>query len=509
MRPLLILASLGVFTSLAQGSDQPLAALPSPIKGPSWPGYARSSQHDALAQNSSQKVQRIQWTTPVDLYPPYSGGYLLIHYGTPLVTPAGTVIVTVKVGVTGDFQVEGRREADGSLLWTQPTDYLLPAHNWIPSCGSTLTPANELMTPGAGGTVYRRFKPDEKNSFVQQLVFYGMSSYLADITNYNNRVKIDTPITADARGTIYFGFRVSGHTLANLASGIARIDSAGNGSWVSAATVSGDSNIKKVVYNCAPALSGDGKIVYVAVNDSNAAGYLLGLDSQTLALVYKVRLKDVKYNADAWLADDGTASPTVGPDGDVYYGVLDVGNNHSRGWMLHFDATLTQKKIPGAFGWDDTASIVPAGDVPSYAGSSSYLVLTKYNNYAGAGGDGVNRLAVLDPNATEVDPISGATVMNEVLTVVGPTPDPDHRDAQHPDAVREWCINTAVVDHRTRAALVNNEDGNVYRWDFATNSLTQVVALTSGIGEAYTPTLVGTQGTVFAINNAILFAVGE
>src|SRR6202011_4676484 len=41
-----------------------------------------------------------------------------------------------------------------------------------------------------------------------------------------------------------------------------------------------------------------------------------------------------------------------------------------------------------------------------------------------------------------------------------------------------------------------------------TNTFTQVVPLTTGIGEAYTPTLIGADGTVYAINNGTLFAVG-
>src|SRR5208282_913891 len=106
-----------------------------------------------------------------------------------------------------------------------------------------------------------------------------------------------------------------------------------------------------------------------------------------------VRLKDVlNPTLDASVPDDGTATPTIGPDGDVYYGVLEgsPGENHYRGWLLHFNGTLTQTKIPGAFGWDDTASIVPASMVASYHGNSPYLLMTKYNNYAdpGLGGDG-------------------------------------------------------------------------------------------------------------------------
>ena len=66
-----------------------------------------------------------------------------------------------------------------------------------------------------------------------------------------------------------------------------------------------------------------------------------------------------------------------------------------------------------------------------------------------------------------------------------------------------------VVDPATRSVLANSEDGNVYRWDLAANRLSEKVALTAGVGEAYTPTVIGPDGTVFAINNAILFAVGQ
>jgi hypothetical protein len=249
----------------------------------------------------------------------------------------------------------------------------------------------------------------------------------------------------------------------------------------------------------------------VANNGGFSRGYLLGLDTRTLATVYKTPLKDPNTNNDAFVPDDGTASPLVGWDGDVYFGVLEnpFGSHHVRGWMLHFNSTLTTTKIPGSFGWDDTASVVPAYAVPSYAGSSRYLLLTKYNNYAGAGGDGVNKLAILDPRATQADFLTGTPVMKEVLTVDGPTPDPEHRDADHPNAVREWCINTAAVDPWTKSAIVNNEDGKVYRWNFTTNTLVQPLTLTVGLVEAYTPTVIGRRGISYAINNGTLFAVGR
>ena len=98
--------------------------------------------------------------------------------------------------------------------------------------------------------------------------------------------------------------------------------------------------------------------------------------------------------------------------------------------------------------------------------------------------------------------------MREVLTIAGPTPDPDFT-AQYPNAVREWCINTAAVDPSTMSVMVNNEDGNLYRWDLSTNTLSETVKLSAGVGEAYTPTIIGPDGTVYAINYSILNAVGR
>jgi hypothetical protein len=480
-----------------------------------WSDLGHDSQHSAISRFTANTLNRIKWQTPVDLDPQYSGDDLYIHYGSPLVTRGETVVIPVKTGAWGGFQVEGHSATTGSLVWVLPTDYILPAHDWTPSCGITLTPGNRIYFPGAGGTVYYRDSPDSAISTgTGQIAFYGLANYLADPATYRDNVQIDTPITSDRYGNIFFGFEVSGATATGLQSGIARIDTSGSGTWVSALAASGsDHTITKVVMNCAPALSNDHKTLYIAVSQGSwAAGYLVSLDSRTLAPIAHVLLKDVQHPAnDAYLVDDGTASPTVGPDGDVFFGVLENPSlsNHDRGWMLHFDSTLSVSKTPGAFGWDDTPSIVPAAAVPSYTGASAYLLLTKYNNYAnpGIGGNGVNKVAILDPDATETDPVSGQTTMNEVITVAGVTPDTEFLSFA-PNAVKEWCINSAAVDPSTKCALVNSEDGKVYRWDFTTNTLTQAVVLTSGYGEAYTPSLVGPNGTVYVINNATIFAVG-
>jgi hypothetical protein len=476
-----------------------------------WSNYARDPQHTAVSKVASLPLTRIRWQAPVDLNPQYSGTALLIHYGSPIVTAANTVIMPVKTGDTDGFRLDVRNGTNGSLKYSLSTDYSLPPHNWIPSYGPALTVRNRLYWAGAGGTVYYRDQPDSVTGPSGQIAFFGNATYSANPSAFNSTVKISTPIIGDRYGNIFFGFIVLGSNPAGLISGLAKIDYRGTGTYITAtAAAGGDTSINRVAMNGTPTLSNDHRTLYFVVSTASwGSGYLVSINSLTLDPVARIRLTDPKSGSNAIVPDDGTATPMVGPDGDVYYGVLEnpFPSNHDRGWLLHFNGALTQTKTPGAFGWDDTPSVVPSKLVPSYTGTSPYLVLTKFNNYAGANGDGVNKIAILDPNVLALDPISGIPTMKEVLTIAGPTPDSEFRP-NFPNAVREWCINSAVVDPFTKSALVNNEDGILYRWDFTTNTLSQSVVLTAGIGEAYTPTLVGVDGTVYAINNAILFAVG-
>ncbi len=476
----------------------------------SWPSYGGNVQHTGLSNLPSAPLQKVLWTTPVDLNPQYSGSDLYIHYAAPLITYTGNVIVTVKTGAGGGFKVEGRNGLTGNLIFTQNTDYILPPSGWTPICGSTLNGLYGLVTPGAGGTVYLRSRTDKASSPVTQVAFYGNSTYQANAATFNSNVYVCTPPTVDNAGNIFFGFRVFGANPANLTSGIARISASGVGSWTPVTTATGDSDAYSTVLNCAPALSNDQKTLYVAVSRNSGGGYLVGLNTANLASKYKTRLLDPKSGYDAILEDIGSATPMVGPDGDVYFGVIENPFYNDRGWMLHYDSTLGTTKIPGAFGWDDTPSVVPAQAVPSYHGTSKYLILTKYNEYAGfPSGDGVNKVAILDPNASAFESHNGFNAMKEVLTVVGVTPDTGFRNSGYPNAVREWCINSAAVDPKNKCAIVNSEDGHCYRWDFVTNTLSQVLTLSPGIGEAYTSTVIGKFGVSFAINNAVLCAMGH
>jgi hypothetical protein len=512
--------------AMAMFTSRPCAADPIPV----WDGYAGDPQHTALSRVGSLSLNGgIRWSTSVDYAPPNGGvGDLYIHYGSPLVTAANTVIVPVKTG-SNSFMVEGLNGATGQTLWQAPTDYTIPNltyGTWYPSYSPVITPQNRVYYAGAGGTIYYRDNPNLGGSQPSgQIAFYGNGNYTANPSAYSG-ISVSTPITTDAAGDIFFGYRVSGSNPLGLTDGIARISANGTATYTQISSL-GVASGNTVAMNSAPAVTADGKTLYVAVNNGTSSGTygiyntgsLVSINTQTMAAINSVALVDPKTHNPAYIPDSGTASPMIDPNGDVYMGVLDapVGSNNDRGYLLHFSADLNTQKTTGAFGWDDTPSLVPASMVPKsvYSGSSKYLLMCKYNNYydGGGNGNGINCIAILDPNATEVDPISGQTTMLEVMKIQGVTPDQEAINAGYLSAVREWCINSAAVDPATDSILVNSEDGKLYRWYLGaggpTGEFTDVATLSGGLGEAYTPTVIGADGTVFAIQDSTLFAVPE
>jgi hypothetical protein len=474
-----------------------------------WSGYGHDPEHSGISASAAQPLNRIKWSTPVDIVLQNTPGPLYIHYGTPVITAANTVLVPQRTSANNTYQINAF--SNGSLLYTLTTNYTPPPHDWIPSYGVTLALGTRLYYPGAGGTVYYRDSPDSATGNSGQLAFYGLAAYQANLSAFDSTVMISTPLTADRYGNIYFGFIVTGANPASLQSGVARISAAGVGSWVSASALAGgDASITQVQMNCAAAFSLDQSAFYIGVNSGNGTpGYLIAANAATLAPIAHVRLTDPHTGQNAAIMDDSSAAPTVGPDDDVYYGVLETSccSNNARGWLLHFNRALSKSKLPGAFGWDSTASVVAKSIVPGYHGFSSYLLLTKYNNYLNGGGNGRNYVAITDPNTAMTDPITGVSVMNVVMEQIGPTATGSAVNGVQP--VREWCINSAAVDPWTKSAIVNSEDGVNYRWDFTTNTLSQQIRLSAGVGEAYTPTVIGPDGTIYAINDGVLYAIGQ
>ena len=477
--------------------------------------FAGNAQHTSNYGVAAQSLNTIKWTTSIDF-----NNTTPAHYGAPLISASNTVFVPVKTATNG-FRVDVFNGANATAKYVLTTDYILPNHTWVPvynPCIATGSFGTRLYYAGAGGTIFHVDNPDSNTPGppVREVFYTTLAGYNANAAAFNGTIFVNTPLTADSAGNIYFGFRVQGTTPAPLntaQSGFARIDANGNGAYVLASQAANDSAATLVSHNVAPALSNDGNTLYVVAKPPSSPNfaYLLGLNPTTLATKYSVQLKDPRNGSPALVSDSGTASPMVAPDGDVYFGVL-VANNGSRGFLLRFSGDLMVTKTPGGFGWDYTAGIVLASMVPSYVGTSSYLLFSKYNEYAFADGLGVNRVALLDPNATQLDghsSASGLTEMREVLTVIGPTPDAGVNRTTFPFAVKEWCINAPAVNPPTNSVYFTSEDGRSYRWNLVTNNLDQSVVLTPGLLEPYVPTVIGPDGTVYTLNGGTFFALGS
>ncbi|HEY4958552.1 MAG TPA: hypothetical protein VII31_12120, partial [Caldimonas sp.] len=216
------------------GTSGPTVPPGAPVDGPAWRGFASDPQHGARSAIATQDLNRISWSTPLDLAPQHrADGALLIHYGSPVITSHNTVVLPVKTGATSGFRFEARSGTNGGLIWSANSDYVLPAHNWVPSYNLALTTANRLYAPGSGGKLLVKDNADAAAGALQTVVFYGIAAYNASPAAFDATIFINTPITVDSAGNVFFGFIATGANPAGLASGIARIGANGVGTWVS------------------------------------------------------------------------------------------------------------------------------------------------------------------------------------------------------------------------------------------------------------------------------------
>ena len=399
-----------------------------------WAGFAANAQHTAVASELPQPFTRIRWRAKVDRTPALIQGTLPIHYGSPMITAANTVLVPTHISAKAGFRVIAYSGTTGLQRWSLATDYRPPAFAvgrhataFAPPLPAVLTPAKTLAVAGAGGTVLMRRNANLAAGAVQRRVFYGLAQWRAHRSVYDKAVRITTPLTAGPDGSLYFGFTVTGATPAHLSSGIARIDGRGHATWIGAAAAAGGNRtITAVAMNCAPALSPSGTTVYITVVGPKS-GILVGLSASTLKPRFHVLLQDPVSGRPSLYRPARPPHPRPARTGTCTTASWRIRfpSHDDRGWLLHYNSSLSRTKIPGSFGWDNTVSVLPARAVPRYHGSSPYLLVSKYNNYLiGPHGDGRNEVAVLDPRASQQDPYANARTMKTVQTILSPCTSP-------------------------------------------------------------------------------------
>ncbi|HEY4906542.1 MAG TPA: Ig-like domain-containing protein [Candidatus Acidoferrum sp.] len=493
----------------------PLLPVSAPPAIGAVPTFAGNAQHTSAYTPTSQDLGRVKWTTSLNSNTSGSAS----RYASPVITAANTVIAPSQIA-GGAFQLNAFTGSTGASLYALSTDYVAPTSTITPVYQPVLVAnasGTRLYYAGAGGTILYISNPDSATpgTPVRQAFYTTQSDYQTRAAGFNSAVFINTPLTADANGDVFFGFRVQGTAPSPLGTqdGFARIDANGNGTYVLAGTAAADSAVSHDAQNSAPALSNDGTTVYFAAksasNDNYA--YLVGLDSTALTTKYRVLLTDPRNGNGAGVVDSSTASPVIGPNNDVYFGTMANPDNGSRGFLLHFSSDLTTTKTSGAFGWDNTPAVVSSSMVTSYTGSSTYLLLSNYNDYVGqVDGQGVNKVALLDPTATETDSHSssnGLSVMREVLDANGPTPDPANQNSTFPSAVLPWLGNAFAVNAATKTVILPSSDGNLYRWNVSTNSISQFLNLGAAGAQQNVPTVVGPDGSTYTISGSTLASV--
>src|SRR6185369_9033147 len=218
--------------------------------------FAGNSQHAGIYDVPAQPLRQIHWSARID----YNGASGSSHYGGALIKPANTVITPVRTNTS--YRIHAYDGATGSLKYFLPTDYVMPPHNWMPVYQPVIANSDagaRLYYPGAGGTVYYVDNPDAEapGTAVQQCFYADLATYQANSNLFKATVFINSPITADTNGNIFFSFRVytNGATatppFTSTNGGFARIGADGTTRFVFSTTAANDPTMGRVSHNCA------------------------------------------------------------------------------------------------------------------------------------------------------------------------------------------------------------------------------------------------------------------
>ena len=212
----------------------------------------------------------------------------------------------------------------------------------------------------------------------------------------------------------------------------------------------------------------------------------------------------------ARVVDDSSSTPTIAPDGSIFYGALTF-YNFAQGHLLHFSANGDFLNTFN-FGWDSTVAIFPHG--------GTYSVVMKNNHYSGGSYCGdpnwcpVARTTadLLGPESffvTQFDPNLNIEWTFQNTNTQSCVRQPDGSlscQTTHPNGF-EWCVNAPLVD-ATGTVYANSEDGNLYaigQGGVLVDKMFQQLAL----GAAYTPASIDSSGRIYSQNAGHLFVVGR
>jgi hypothetical protein len=208
--------------------------------------------------------------------------------------------------------------------------------------------------------------------------------------------------------------------------------------------------------------------------------------------------------------DSASSTPTVAPDGSVFYGAYSR-YNYAQGHLMHFAANGTYLGSY-LFGWDSTVAI--------YQHSSTYSVVIKENHYDV--GSYCNFWAFCPGFRSVTNPASPevyfVTQLSPNLTVEWKFQNTNTQScirngdgsitcfSDHPNSF-EWCVNAPVIDVNG-VVYANSEDGNLYAIRQG-GILQQRIFQQLAIGAAYTPASLGGDGKIYTQNAGHLFVVGN
>ncbi|MBZ5506402.1 MAG: hypothetical protein LAO78_13155 [Acidobacteriia bacterium] len=209
------------------------------------------------------------------------------------------------------------------------------------------------------------------------------------------------------------------------------------------------------------------------------------------------------------ILDDSSATPSVAPDGSIFFGVY-TRYNYAQGHLMHFDA---DGHFLGAFpfGWDTTAGILRH--------DNTYSLVLKENHYSELGPfcdveefcpsdrDTTNPASPTEFFVSQLKPDFKAEWRFKNTNTNSCTRNPDGSIScvsDHPDSF-EFCVNAVIID-ANGLVYANSEDGNLYvikQGGKLDSSIFQQLT----IGAAYTPSSLGPDGKIYTQNAGHLFVV--